>query len=197
VVLPPGIATGFAVPAACERYALKVSGAAVEAVLEGLGINCGVVYAAGPPPGELFRRLYRAMNDPSPAGLIEASSCTYELFALLARRRRRARTDPVVRRALSILETAWADAGLNAAVLADRTGVHRSVLTEGFRKAFGIGPATYLRRLRVRRALALLEEGSRPVQEVAAACGVPGASQFSRLIRRATGLSPRRIREGA
>ena len=58
-------------------------------------------------------------------------------------------------------------------------------------------PSQYLSRMRIQRALSLLQETILPVSEVAKECGFTDESYFSRVIRRSVGDTPKRFRERA
>lgn len=196
IVLPSMTTSGFVSPRPCQRYQLKFAGTAVSAVLEGLGIEVGRPLQAGPPPTAVFTRLYRALSDVRPRGEIEASGCTYEILARLAIQQTGTGTSTLVEKALAVIEADWPDEDLNVSSLARRLGVHRTLLAQRFGAEVALPPSAYLREVRVRQALSLLEGSTIPVTEVARRCGCPDSTQFSRLIRRETGRSPREIRAG-
>jgi AraC-like DNA-binding protein len=195
MVLPPGEATGFQLRGPCRRYQLKFRGFAASAILKSFGIRPGQVLQAGAPLPAVFERLRQALKDVAPAGAVQASVSTYEILARLSGEDRRSGgRHPLVARALAALEAGWQDASLNVKVLAQRLGVNRTFLSQRFKAGVGVSPGEYLRRCRIREALSLLESTDWPIAEVARRCGYPGASQFARLIRKAAGMSPRRVR---
>jgi len=65
-----------------------------------------------------------------------------------------------------------------------------------FKRAMGIAPHQFVLQCRVDRAMGLLRDTDLPIGEVASRVGIPNASHFSVLFRRATGLPPRRYRTG-
>ena len=67
-------------------------------------------------------------------------------------------------------------------------------LTRLFRRELGITPMRYVWQERVRLGVDLLEHTGLPVSEVALRAGFQTANHFSRLVRSATGRSPRRMR---
>ena len=83
---------------------------------------------------------------------------------------------------------------LSVAVLARTAHVTPDYLTRLFRRELGLTPMRYVWQERVRRGVEMLEDTGLPVSEVAARAGFQTANHFSRLVRGATGRSPRRVR---
>ena len=196
VLLPPACVTGLRPGEGCRRYLLKLAGAAVPAVLDGLGLRPGRVYAAGPPPAALYERLHAALDDITPSGEIHAGACTYELLSEVAARRHRREHSPLIDQALHLIDQQWSDAILNVTALAGLLGVHRTLLAQRFKAQTGLSPGAYLRRYRVRRALELLQDEDLSIAAVGRRCGYPEPCQFARVVRRLTGRSPRELRAG-
>ena len=73
-------------------------------------------------------------------------------------------------------------------------GVHPAHLAREFRRVYRQSPATYLRKLRLEWAAALLARGERSLADVAAASGFADQSHFTRAFRRHTGLTPAAFR---
>jgi len=68
-------------------------------------------------------------------------------------------------------------------------------LLRHFRTVLGMSPLDYLHELRVQRAKVMLEISINSLQTIAHACGYANASTFSKLFRRATGISPGEYRQ--
>ena len=79
---------------------------------------------------------------------------------------------------------------LSISRLAWRVGTHECYLKQGFRERTGMGIATYLRQQRIKVALALLEEGSMNVGEVAHYVGYRSLGHFSQAFRAVHGYLP-------
>lgn len=79
--------------------------------------------------------------------------------------------------------------------LAARAGLSRTALAERFRMAMGETPLAYLRTLRVQRAMQLLSETSKTLEQVAQAVGYSDAFGFSKVFKRSVGVSPRVFRQ--
>ncbi len=83
---------------------------------------------------------------------------------------------------------------VSAAALARKMGVSRSHLTRCFRRELGQGIQAFARQRKIEQALELLHESELDIKSVAIECGLPDLQHFNKLIRRATGLSPRAIK---
>lgn len=97
--------------------------------------------------------------------------------------------DPQVRRAVALMHDDCAhDWTLDA--LARAVGMSRSVLAERFRSAMNDTPLSYLRTVRLQRAMRLLAETDETLEHVAAKIGYHDAFTFSKAFKRAVGQSP-------
>ncbi|MYM68261.1 helix-turn-helix domain-containing protein [Pseudoduganella sp. FT55W] len=88
----------------------------------------------------------------------------------------------------------WLEANIEqpydlAALAAVASSSERTLLRH-FRAVLGMTPLEYLQDLRVQRAKVMLEISLNSLQTIANACGYTNASTFSKLFRRAIGMSP-------
>jgi AraC family transcriptional regulator len=74
--------------------------------------------------------------------------------------------------------------------VAASVGVHPVHLARAFRRHLGLSPAEYLRRVRVARALRLIEESADPLSLIAIRCGFGDQSEMTKAIRREAGSTP-------
>ncbi|MCU0619701.1 MAG: AraC family transcriptional regulator [Gemmatimonadaceae bacterium] len=102
--------------------------------------------------------------------------------------------DPQVRDAVARLHADPAQPWTLAS-LAQAVGCSRSALAERFRAAMGEPPLAYLRRVRLQRAMRLLTDSDRTLEQVAAAVGYGDAFGFSKAFKRAIGESPGEFRK--
>lgn len=131
-------------------------------------------------------------------GLLDALF-TYTLRELLAREGEAhsgwamAVRDAPVRQAMALMH---ADCARNWTLdeLAREVGLSRTGLAERFRKAMGDTPLSHLRTLRMQKAMQLLSETERPLDQVAEAVGYSDAFGFSKVFKREVGVSPRDFR---
>jgi AraC-like DNA-binding protein len=78
--------------------------------------------------------------------------------------------------------------------LASAVGMSRSALAERFRRTMGITPLSYLRTVRIQRAMHLLSESMLTLEQVALAVGYQDAYGFSKAFKKVVGESPGRFR---
>jgi AraC-like DNA-binding protein len=122
---------------------------------------------------------------------------TYLLREVLARHQgagwAHAVRDAQVRSAIAHLHAeparAWTLESLAAAAGMSRTG-----LAERFREAMGDTPLSYLRTLRLQKAMQLLADTAWPLDRVAEAVGYSDPFGFSKVFKRELGVSPREFR---
>ena len=85
---------------------------------------------------------------------------------------------------------------LRVADIACAAEISHNHLTRLFHAATGKTVVAYIRERRVDRATRLLRHTTMPVKQIAAQVGLPDLHQFNKVIRGATGLSPRAVRAG-
>lgn len=125
---------------------------------------------------------------------------TYALREIVARTRSDAAgwshavADPQVRLAVAAMHEDCAHPW-TLEELATRAGLSRSVLAERFRVAMGDTPLAYLRTVRLQKAMRLLSETSRTLEQVAREVGYQDAFGFSKVFKRTLGLAPREFRQ--
>jgi transcriptional regulator GlxA family with amidase domain len=83
----------------------------------------------------------------------------------------------------------------DASLLAAHCSVSTRTLLRRIRKATDTSPLSYLQRLRIERAKALLETSNLPAEEIAKRCGYQDISAFRKLFKRITQLTPKHYRE--
>ncbi|MGW8062574.1 helix-turn-helix domain-containing protein [Streptomyces ziwulingensis] len=134
-------------------------------------------------PTARARRLAARVNAaPDPASGLEE--------AALSRAAETGPPDPLLRRIVAAL-----DAGRPVAATADEVGVGPRQLHRRSLAAFGYGPKTLARVLRLQRALALARDGT-PLAETAARAGYADQAHLARDARELTGLPPSELLGG-
>lgn len=91
---------------------------------------------------------------------------------------------------LSYLDEHFTDSALSLAEIADAAGYHKKYLSSTFKKQFGVGLSEYLRILRIRYAVMLIENGVTSVKNVAALSGFSDPLYFSKVFTDMIGTSP-------
>ncbi len=79
--------------------------------------------------------------------------------------------------------------------LAAEAGLSRTGFAERFRAAMGETPLSYLRTVRLQRAMLLLSETEDTLEAVAVSVGYQDAFSFSKVFKREVGVSPRAFRQ--
>jgi AraC-type DNA-binding domain-containing proteins len=87
------------------------------------------------------------------------------------------------------------DGSLDVAQMCEGMNVSRSVLFGRCRTLLDTTPVTYLRRLRLERARALIREGGRSMTDISYAVGFNDPHYFSRIFKKEFGLSPSRFKQ--
>ncbi len=94
------------------------------------------------------------------------------------------------------IEENYADP-ISADDLASMAGMSKGYLFRAFKGAFGQPPLAYQQQLRLEAAKTLLRSTALRCREVASRCGYENGQFFSRLFKRATGMTPRQFRKEA
>jgi len=97
--------------------------------------------------------------------------------------------------AIDVIAEDYADEDLSLTEVAHRIATSPRQLQRAFAEAGGTSFRRELQRVRMDRAAELLREGSRPVQDVAAAVGYRHGAQFAKAFRRHHGAPPSSFRE--
>jgi AraC-like DNA-binding protein len=126
----------------------------------------------------LFTQLVRAVIDANGAAGIGWSQAVRE---------------PRIRDAVTLLHTEHA-ANWTLDALASAVGMSRSALAERFRQTMGDTPLSYLRTVRMQRAMRLLSESTMTLEQVALAVGYQDAFGFSKAFKKSVGESPGEFR---
>lgn len=78
--------------------------------------------------------------------------------------------------------------------LASHAGLSRTSLAERFRKTMGNTPLNYLRTVRMQKAMSVLSESARSLEQIAQEVGYQDAFSFSKVFKRTVGVAPRDFR---
>lgn len=174
---------------------ITFDGTQTRAVLKAFGLKRYQI--PGACPARLFRKLELALQDATDRGEREASLIAYEILLAAASPGSSslpARQERSISHARDILDERFAEAQLNITAVACELGIHRSTFYRLFQLRYGVSPIQYLFRLRVNQALGLLKETSLSLSEIAAQTGHSDSAYLSRVVKAATGHSPREFR---
>jgi ligand-binding sensor domain-containing protein/AraC-like DNA-binding protein len=87
------------------------------------------------------------------------------------------------------------DGNLDVPQICEGLGVSRSVLFGRCRALLGTTPATFLRRLRLERAQALIREGGRSMTDISYAVGINDPHYFSKIFKKEFGITPSEFKQ--
>ena len=86
-------------------------------------------------------------------------------------------------------------ADLRLKTIAEKLNVNPSYLSSLFHREYGCTLTEFITKQRIDKGIALLRLTSKPVQEVAAECGIQDVNYFIKLFKKQTGFTPNRYRE--
>ncbi len=164
-----------------------------------------LIRGAGSCPDRLFDEFELGLRENTLPSMRRLIAVLSEILALAGGwgRREEGRTAQdlsadarLVRRFLNFVREHHARGDLDVNAIAETLGVHRSTLSRAVAEKLSIPPGKYLTQLRVQHALSLLRGTDLSVREAAWESGFSDIRSFSRLIRRATGMSPGEFRRG-
>lgn len=86
-------------------------------------------------------------------------------------------------------------ADLRLKTIAEKLNVNSSYLSSLFHKEYGCTLTEFINNQRIDHGITLLQRSTKPVQEIAAECGIQDVNYFIKLFKRRTGFTPSRYRE--
>lgn len=86
-------------------------------------------------------------------------------------------------------------ADLKLKTIAEKLNVNSSYLSTLFHKELGCTLTDYINSQRIERGIHLLRMTAKPIQEIAAECGMHDVNYFIKLFKKQTGFTPNRYRE--
>lgn len=136
-----------------------------------------------------FLDLRAAHEAGTPAGAVTALARLADLLAFWLETGAETRDD-AVDGLRELLERHACDANVSLTALAHHLGRSTESVSKAFRRRYGRTPIAHRTALRIQRARELLADRTRPLVQVAAACGMPDVGYFCRVFRRYTGNTP-------
>ncbi|HYC62823.1 MAG TPA: AraC family transcriptional regulator [Thermoanaerobaculia bacterium] len=141
------------------------------------------------PIAERLLREWRHRDDSSP---LIVEGLVLELIGNAARNARvpiEGKASAAIRRARELLEAHYVEA-ISLADVAMATGRHPVYVAAQFRRVYGETIGDFVRRLRVEHACRELARSERPLADVALVSGFANQSHFTRVFKRAIGMTP-------
>lgn len=100
-------------------------------------------------------------------------------------------SEDAVSKIISLTNEQFSDSSLSISSIASKLGYDAKYLSSLFKKKKGIAYTQYLRELRIKHAIFLMEEGVVSVKNVALLSGFGDALYFSKIFTKAEGISPK------
>ena len=152
---------------------------------------------------QLVRALVMEFEQPEPPDRVYVDSLVHTLIVHLIKKYSKTRVRPQLSRQglphkslARVVE--FIDAHLNDDLtlreIADVASMSPSYFLTMFKRSVGLAPHQYLIGKRIERARALLTETRLPIADIATQAGFADQSHLTRMMRRYTGLTPRRMR---
>ena len=175
----------------CHLVAVRITGSAAEAFLQGLPEPMFAAGASCPGTAELLAQLQAA---PGPK---RCSELCYQLLCESANADAAVPSyPPLVALAIAAMRENYA--GLyGVEELSESLGVSKSHLVRQFKAAVGVPPGQYLTGVRIEAAKQLLCHREYPLEVVASLCGFSGANYLCRVFKKETGQTPAQWRAAA
>ncbi len=197
VIVPPGLERRFVVEDIATGCGMSVVGAQAEPIIRSLGYTPPGIRHPGACPIADFRQLEEEVGAMSDRDMRAASATAYRILTKAFSPVEAAGVkdhDPLVVRAIDLLDKSFSDPLFNVNRLAQELGCHRCHLTHRFQEQTGVSPADYLMRRRLQKAMNALRTSRYSVAEVAETSGFTTADYFSRIFRQKVGMTPSHFR---
>jgi len=98
--------------------------------------------------------------------------------------------DSAAMRAAQIVDDEFSDAKLSLKTVAELLGYNQKYLSHSFKQTLGVGFSEYLRTVRIRHAVFLMEHGLESVKNISYLCGFEDPLYFSSVFKKVIGLPP-------
>ncbi len=194
VILPAGLEHDLtALSDTWEFYWFTLDGPKGNDPLHWFGLSAGS-YATGGFPPETFRRLRDLVGEGTFASQKRALTLVMGLLAEVDIPPVEGDGDTRVALVQRLIRDNYSDPAFDINALAVKAGLHRSVLSRLFVRETGQSPSDFLRDLRLKTGLSLLQDSFLRVSEIAWRCGFRDPAYFSRLVQSRTGKPPRENR---
>ena len=120
--------------------------------------------------------------------LISESVLMYTFSRIVSAKRQ---SDDIINRVVRLAEENFTDPNLSLSEIADEIGYNVKYLSRSFKERMDIGFSQYLRNLRIKHAIFLMEHGVESVKNIAYLCGFSDPLYFSSVFKETVGVSPK------
>jgi AraC-like DNA-binding protein len=146
------------------------------------------------PPVELLLRLFEESAVRNIPDKFTLSARLYRFLMELYRQLAPSREPDGIRRAIRLIEQNYADSRLTLSALAREAAMSKFYFLRQFRRATGLTPHAYLKKVRLDQATDYLLSTEQSIKEISALTGFQNASYFCQAFRRIAGKTPGDVR---
>ena len=100
-------------------------------------------------------------------------------------------TNDIISQITSLTSERFSDPTLSLSVISEKLGYHEKYISAHFKKETGVTYTQYLRELRIRHSLFLIEQGVVSVKNIAILSGFRDPLYFSKVFKEEKGISPK------
>lgn len=195
----------FIVPSSqpLEMIWVSIDGGQTPLLLEKAGFHPSVPYISGVIGKELetsLIHLFSQQEDNSSRRQVDLIAAIYRIFGLMIPQKNTEEPDagPAgwIPRSIEYMNMHYTE-NINVQDVAAYISVHRAYFSKIFAEQIGMTPIQYLQKLRMERALQLLQQTRHSVSEIAMTLGYPDLYSFSRAFSKHYAASPSKVRESA
>ncbi|MEK8127686.1 AraC family transcriptional regulator [Paenibacillus filicis] len=180
---------------------LSIDGGQTPLLLEKAGFRPSAPHVSGVIGKELetsLVHLFSQQEDNSSRRQVELIAAIYRIFGLMIPQNSADESDagPAgwIRRSIEYMNMHYTE-NINVQDVAAYISVHRAYFSKIFAEKTGMTPIQYLQKLRMERALQLLQQTRHSISEIALTLGYPDLYSFSRAFSKYYAASPSKLRE--
>ncbi|MCY9662279.1 AraC family transcriptional regulator [Paenibacillus chondroitinus] len=186
-----------------EMIWVSIDGGQTALLLEKAGFRPAAPYIPGVIGKELetsLVHLFSQQEDNSSRRQVDLIAAIYRIFGLMIPQKNTDEPDvgPAswIPRSIEYMNMHYTE-NINVQDVAAYISVHRAYFSKIFAEQIGMTPIQYLQKLRMERALQLLQQTRHSISEIAMTLGYPDLYSFSRAFGKHYAASPSKVRENA
>lgn len=171
-----------------------IDGSDAEQMATVLGIETGVFDYSVSPMDMIVSWIEKL---PSASDRIERelSTAAYEMLYTVAKDVTHKNTDPIFTDIKAYIAKNIHNCSLTIDSISEHFNIHRSTLSSLFKKSTELSAKDYITEKRLKKAEQLLISTQDKISDISTLCGFSDPNYFSRMFRKAVGMTPREYRE--
>ncbi|MFI4910568.1 MAG: helix-turn-helix transcriptional regulator [Sedimentisphaeraceae bacterium JB056] len=177
-----------------EFYWCCIDGSEADEIATKLGLETGIFDYSSSPMDMIIDWIEKL---PSQSDRIERelSTAAYEMLYSIAKDVKHRNIDPVFTDIKSYIAKNINNYSLTIDSIAEHFSIHRSTLSTMFKKNTHLSAKDYITEKRLKKAEQLLTSTEDKISDISSMCGFGDPNYFSRMFRKARGMTPRDYRE--